>query len=426
MFTERRVAVTFFLGLSSALPLALSGSTLNAWYTTSGVSLKEIGFVGLAGLPYTLKFLWAPFMDRFVPPLLGRRRGWMLICQFLLCLTIGSMTLFTPDTYPKVLFLLASLVAFFSASQDIALDAYTTDVLPEKQRALGAAMKVNGYRIGMLVSGGLTLVIADHFGWKMGYLTMATLMGIGVIATLLGPNPAEKEAPPKRIWDCTVLPFMDFLKRPQSVWILLLIVFYKFGDAFGGALCQTFMLREIHMTLTEVGTLAKLSGFFGTITGTLIGAVLIQKWSWFKSLLIFGVLQAISNLSYMILLWTGSNYFVAGGSFFVENFCGGMGTVAFLGLLMGLCNARFTAFQFALLSSLSMVGRVFVSPLAGFIADDYGWIAYFMSSLVLSAPGLLLLLLLKNSIQNMTETQAKNRADTNQASTTQGSTVPAL
>lgn len=430
IFTERRIAVTFFLGLSSALPLALSSWTLQAWYTMSGVSLKEIGFVGLAAAPYTFKFLWAPLMDRWVPPLLGRRRGWMLICQFLLCLAIGSMVLFTPDTYPKVLFLIACLVAFFSASQDIALDAYTTDVLPEKQRALGAAMKVNGYRIGMLVSGGLALVIADHFGWKIAYLTMAALMGVGVIATLLGPNPEEKEAPPKRMWDCTVLPFMDFLRRPQSIWILLLIVFYKFGDAYGGALCQTFMLREIHMTLTEVGTLAKLSGFFGTITGTLIGAILIQRWGWFKSLLVFGILQAISNLSYMTLLLTGPNYLVAGSSFFVENLCGGMGTVAFLGLIMGLCNARFTAFQFSLLSSLSMIGRVFVSPLAGYIAEDYGWISYFMSSLVLSAPGLILLLLLKNGITNMTETQAKNRANATvvpantEAPTTSATAVP--
>lgn len=411
ILTERRITVCFLLGFSSALPLALSGPTLQMWYTASGVSLKEIGFVGLAGVPYALKFLWAPVMDRWVPPFLGRRRGWMLISQLLLCLSIASMVLFTPDAYPKTLLLLACFVAFFSASQDIALDAYTADVLPAEERALGAAVKVDGSRIALLVSGGLTLILADHFGWKISYLIMAALMGIGIIATFMGPKPPAVQQP-KNLKDCIVLPFLEFLKRPNALWILWLIVFYKFGDAFGGALCQTFVMREIGMSLTEIGTLAKLSGSLGIVLGALSGAALIQRWGWFRSMFVFGILQSLSNLSYLSLLWTGPDYWMTGASFFIENFFGGMGTAAFVGLLMGLCNARFTAVQFALLSSLSSIGRVCVGPMAGWIADDYGWIAYFMVSLLLSMPGLALLLYLKKDIANMADAQSQERANT--------------
>jgi len=424
-FNDRRIVITLLLGFASGLPLCLSSSALQAWFSVSNVSLTSIGFIGLAGLPYTFKFLWAPVMDRWVPPFLGRRRGWILICQLLLCFFIAGMTLFTPDTHPKVLFFIACLIAFFSASQDIVIDAYRTDVLDPEQRPLGAAMAINGYRIAMLVSGGLALIIAHHWGWKVSYLIMAGLMGVSVLATFFGPEPEVVVTPPKKLWDCTVLPFLDFLKRPQAIWILFFIVFYKLGDAFAGALSQTFLIREIHFNLAEIGVMHKSMGFLGTVFGTLSGALLMSKFGWFRGLFIFGILQAISNLIYMILMWTGPNYFIAAFSIFLENYCGGMGAAAFTGLIMGLCNARFSAFQYALLSSLSAVGRVIIGPLAGFIANDYGWDAYFMFSLVLSVPGLALLFLLKNNIQKMTDTQTKNRATIASTSTTSNTTIPA-
>lgn len=409
IFTERRILVTLLLGFSSGLPLALSSSTLQAWFAVSGISLKEIGLMGLAGLPYTFKFLWAPLMDRWVPPLLGRRRGWMLVCQFFLCLTILSMIFFTPDEHTKVLFVLACFIAFFSASQDIAVDAYRTDVLKAEERPLGAAMAVNGYRVAMLVSGGVALVMADVVGWRATYLFMAVLMGIGMVATLIGPNPEKEVKPPSNLLECVVSPFADFLKRPQAVWILLFIVFYKLGDAFAGSLTQTFLIRKVEMSLSEVGVLVKSLGFLGTILGTTAGALCVAKIGWFRSLLIFGILQCISNLLYLVLLWTGPNYGMAGIAIFGENFCAGMGTAAFVGLLMGLCNPRFTAFQYALLSSLSAVGRVFIGPIAGVVAHEYGWIQYFLVSVIFSVPGLLLLCIFKQSISLMTETQKVER-----------------
>jgi len=401
-FKNHRLIITLILGFSSGLPLALSGGTLQAWLTVSGLSLKAIGFVGLAAIPYTFKFLWAPLMDRWSPPFLGRRRGWIAICQLLLCLCILWMAFLNPNTHPHILFWLACTIAFLSASQDIAIDAYRTDILQPDERPMGAAMAINGYRVAMLVSGGLALVIADHLGWKNMYFVMASLMGIGILATILGPNPEEQRSiAPRTLWDCTILPIVDFLKRPQALWILLFIVFYKLGDAFAGALTQTFLLRAMKMSLSEVGSLVKLLGFLGTILGTTMGAWYVPKLGWFKALLIFGILQALSNLSYLILLYTGPDYSVAGSAIFFENFCGGMGAAAFTGLLMGLCNIRFTAFQYALFSSLSAVGRVFIGPVAGIIAQ-YGWFEYFMASLVFSVPGLLLLCLFKNTIQTMT------------------------
>lgn len=408
-FAQRRILVTLLLGFASGLPLALVGSTLSAWYTVEGLSLKDVGWASLAAAPYTYKFVWAPLMDRWVPPFLGRRRGWIMLCQALLCITLACMIFITPLSHPKLLFMVACLVAFFSASQDIAVDAYRADMLHPTERPLGAAMATNGYRIAMLVSGGLALVIADAWGWKVMFGIMVILMGTGIITTWFGPEPVETVVPPKRIWDCTVMPFLDFLKRPRAVWILLFVVFYKFGDAFAGAMSQAFLLREIHFSLTEIGLMAKTTGFIATILGTIIGALWMERMGWFKALLAFGVLQAFSNLSYMVLFWSGPNYAVAGSAIFVENLCGGMGAAAFVSVLMGLCNARFTAFQYALLSSLSAVGRVYIGPLAGAIVENQGWNSYFMASILFSIPGLVLLLLLKNGISKMTEEQAQQK-----------------
>lgn len=330
-------------------------------------------------------------MDRWVPPFLGRRRGWMLLCQAFLCFFIAVMASLSPETHPKFLLMIAAVVVFFSASQDIAVDAYRTDLLTAEQRPMGAAMFVNGYRIALLISGGLSLVLADYFGWHFAYAIMGLLMGIGIIATLFGPE-TNSVVPPKKLWDCTVVPFIDFLSRPYAIVILLFILFYKLGDAFAGSLTSAFLIRKVQMSLTEIGTLMKITGFFGTIIGTLIGAFLMPKLGWYRSLMLFGLLQALSNLVFIPLIWIGPNYLLAGTALFTDNLCGGMGTTAFMGLLMALCNHRYTAFQYALLSSLSAVGRVFISPVAGVIAESYGWETFFLSSLLFAAPGLLLLM----------------------------------
>lgn len=405
LMMNKNILITLLLGFSSGIPLALSGATLQAWFTTSGLSLKTIGFVTWISFPYTIKFLWAPLLDRFVPPFLGRRRGWVLIFQIAVCLSLMGMSLFSPLESQGPLLLMAFSLAFFSASQDIAINAYCADVLNSQERAMGAAMTVNGYRVALLVSGGLALIIAHQWGFKVAYLCMAGFMMIGMISIFFATTPPLKAPIPKTFKACTIDPLVEFLSRKQGITILIFILFYKLGDAFAGSMVQAYLIREIHMSLLEIGSLIKIMGFVGTILGTLLGGILVMKWGTFRSLLVFGILQALANLSYWPLMWVGSKLGMAGMAIFLDNLCGGMGTAAFLGLLMGLCNHRFTAFQFALLSALSSVGRVFIGPLAGTIAEQYGWAHYFLTSLAFSIPGLLLLWQLRNGLQKMTDEQ---------------------
>lgn len=405
LILHKNILITLLLGFSSGLPLYLSSSTLQAWFTTSGLSLKTIGFVTWITFPYTIKFLWAPLLDRFVPPFLGRRRGWVLIFQIAVCLSLIGMSFFSPVDEQASLLCMAFILAFFSASQDIAINAYCADMLDSKERAMGAAMTVNGYRIALLVSGGLALIIADYWGFKIAYLAMALLMSVGMVTIFFGSQPPLKAPIPTSFKTCTIDPLVEFLSRKQSITILIFILFYKLGDAFAGSMVQAYLIREIQMSLSEIGSLIKIMGFIGTILGTILGGLLVMKWGTYRSLFVFGVLQAIANLSFWPLMWTGSKLPMASLAIFLDNFCGGMGTAAFLGLLMGLCNHRFTAFQFALLSALSSVGRVFMGPFAGLIAEQYGWNQYFITSLAFSLPGLCLLWQLRNSLQKMTEEQ---------------------
>lgn len=391
--------MSLFLGFSSGLPLPLTSSVLQAWYATSQVSLLSISFVGLASLPYTLKFFWAPLMDRYIPPFLGRRRGWVLICQLLLACFLVLMTFYSPQTHPQILLGLACVVAFLSASQDIAVDAYRVDLLSPGERPMGAAMTVNGYRVALLVAGGLVLVLAEFWGWPFAYITMAVLMILSTGATLLGPEPEQPAKPPVKLLKGTLESLTDFLNRPQALWILVFVVCYKLGDAFAGSLCVTFLIRAVHMTLLEIGTLIKISGFVGTLVGTFLGALWMPKLGFIRALIIFGFFQALANLFYLPLLWTGPNYVLAGCAIFGDNLFGGMATAAFLSLLMSLCNPQFTAFQFALLSALSAVGRVFISPVAGSIAETFGWEAFFMASLLFALPGLILLYWFRNDFE---------------------------
>jgi PAT family beta-lactamase induction signal transducer AmpG len=392
--------VTLILGFSSGLPLALSGSTLQAWYTTSGVSLKALGLMGLVGLPYTYKFLWAPLLDTYVPPFFGRRRGWMLIFQGLLAVTLLLMGCLTPDKEPLLLFVLACFLAFFSASQDVAIDAYRADILLPQERTLGASMVVNGYRTAMLISGGIALVLADHFGFSVVYFLMSGFMAVGMFGTLIGPNPTVSE-PPRNFRESTLQPIKEFLSRSHAIIIILFVVFYELGNAFASSLIQPFLLRALHMTLSEIGTLVKFSGFIGIILGSLLAGILALRWNMYRAMFVFGILQALGNLGYLALLWTGPNYSMVGMVIFLDQFTGGMGQAALVGFLMSLCNPRFTAFQYATLSSLGVLGRVFMGPLAGFIAEEYGWVVYFLSSVVLSLPGLFLLWKVKSGLQKI-------------------------
>ncbi len=393
------------LGFASGLPLALTSGTLQAWMTVENIDLKTIGFFSLVGQAYVFKFLWSPAMDRYTPPFLGRRRGWLIITQILLLIAIAAMGFLEPSTQLRWMAALAVIIAFCSASQDIVFDAWKTDVLPPEERGAGAAISVLGYRLAMLVSGGLALWLADRLlGWQATYWLMAALLIPCIIASILAPEPSDAIPTPKTLQQAVVEPLHDFFGRNNAWLILLLIVLYKLGDAFAMSLTTTFLIRGVGFDAGEVGVVNKSLGLFATIVGALYGGVLMQRLTLFRALLIFGILQGVSNAGYWLLSITDKHMVTMASAVFFENLCGGMGTAAFVALLMTLCNKSFSATQFALLSALSAVGRVYVGPLAGWFVETHGWPTFYLFSVVAAVPGILLLMVCRKTLEYTQQT----------------------
>jgi PAT family beta-lactamase induction signal transducer AmpG len=400
IFQQPKSAILLILGFASGLPLALTSGTLQAWMTVENIDLKTIGFFSLVGQAYVFKFLWSPMMDRYTPPFLGRRRGWLLTTQILLLFSIAAMGFLEPTSQLRWMAALAVVIAFCSASQDIVFDAWKTDILSPEERGTGAAISVLGYRLAMLVSGGLALWLADQWlGWQAMYWLMAALMIPCIIATLFAPEPSDVIPAPKTLEQAVAEPLRDFFGRNNAWLILLLIVLYKLGDAFAMSLTTTFLIRGVGFDAGEVGVVNKTLGLFATIIGALYGGVLMQRLSLFRALLIFGILQGASNAGYWLLSITDKSMLTMGTAVFFENLCGGMGTAAFVALLMTLCNKSFSATQFALLSALSAVGRVYVGPIAGWFVEAHGWPTFYLFSVFAAIPGILLLLVCRQTLE---------------------------
>ena len=516
--------VVCLLGFASGLPLALTGQAMQAWLTLDGIDLATIGFLSLVGLPYTFKFLWAPLMDRFELPWLGRRRGWLVLTQLALAGALWALSGNAPKDGIRLFALLAVLVAFLSASQDVVVDAYRTDLLPAPERGMGASLGVMGYRLAMILSGGIALIWTDvgqtagvvgagvgagigagvggnvggGWTWPEVYRFMALVMaGAAVLSAFILPKlpalPVMKSAagndlrgfaavlaavaagvwltdqfggtvaqavlgsalqssslalPLQKRWvDLLALMLGIAITLPLAAWaarrarfdtlldglrnyfsqrgaaaFLLFIVLYKLGDAFAGSLMTVFLLKSMAYTSAEVGVVNKVVGLWLTIGGALLGGVMMLKLGLWRSLMIFGVLQLLSNLGFWWLAVSGKGVLpgtvlpafdwgfvklatptpVDGGLLMVvafENISGGMGTAAFVAFMMSLCNQRFTATQFALLSAFASVGRVWVGPLAGVLAQSIGWPAFFIVSTVLAAPALVMLWWLRASVR---------------------------
>ena len=464
VFANRRIAAMLALGFASGLPLALSTGTLQAWLTVTGVDIKTIGFFALAGLPYTFKFIWAPLLDRFEPQLFGsgRRKRWLLITQLLLAANCFVMATIDPKTSIGALGACAVAIAFLSASQDIVFDAYRNDLLDAKERGAGAAVSVLGYRLAMLVSGGLALILADQWlGWPDTYRLMGLVFIVIALVTIFTPNvttPFRPTSSARAEWlgffamlaagglvylvlsqtpwpsllgdvannrfgklaiDSVVMmlsfaagllaarkvgfpsfdaPWDAFFSRRHAIWLLALIVLYKLGDAFAGALSTTFLIRGVGFTATEVGAVNKVLGLIATIVGALLGGVWLAKRPIWSSLMLFGILQAVSNFGYWLLAIMPKNYSLMAAAIGFENLCGGLGTAAFVAFLMALTDKRFSAAQFALLSALAAVGRVYVGPASGVLVEAYGWPQFFVLTVIAALPGLLLLLALRRTI----------------------------
>ena len=425
VFQSRKMAALLSLGFASGLPYALTDDAFRAWLTSAKFDLSTIGWLGLVSLPYSLKFLWSPVIDRFVPPFLGRRRGWILLTQGGLVLAILAVALqmfAIGNLLPTeragslpILAIAALILAFLSATQDIAIDAYRTDVLEVQEVGAGIGIWVLGYRIALLSAGFIGFNLASQIGWAWVYVVLAIVMSLGLIATISAPEPPETSDRPTTLDEAVVKPFQEFFHRlgvQKVLLILVFTIFYRFSDAMVGKMAVPF-LKTLFSDGT-IGTVRQGIGLVATIVGTLAGGVILSKIGINRSLWVFGFLQAISNIGYYAIAVVGKNDYVLLAAINVENFCGGLGTAGFLGFLMLLCNPNFSATQFALLSSLFAVGRdLLASPFSGesaqFIqrnmpswtainqiswlagSDGKGWALFFLFTLVLAIPGMMFL-----------------------------------
>lgn len=391
VFANRRMATVLFLGFASGLPLYLTGATLQAWLTDAHVDLPTIGRFSLVGLPYTVKFLWSPLLDAYAPPFLGRRRGWALLSQIGLALSLAVMALLDPAAHLVTFAAVALVVAFCSASQDIVLDAYRTEILRPDELGAGAGVYVMGYRLAMLVSGAVALGMADHLPWRVVYLSMIGVLAVGAAAVWLSPEPDVPLPPYTRFSERVLAPFADFFRRAGAMEILLFVMVYKLSTMMATSLTTTFLM-SLAFTKTEIGAVSKVFGLIATIVGTLAGGALMTRLGMKRALWMFGVLQALGGLSFILLAQLGRHRAAMIGVVTTENFLIGMGVAAISGFMMQVCSRQFTGTQYALLSSLTAVTRVVLVSQAGNLAANLGWPGFFVLSVALAAPGLLLLL----------------------------------
>lgn len=403
------MAAILLLSFASGLPLNLTGATLQAWLAFDNVDIKTIGLFGLVGFPYILKFLWAPLLDRYLPPLLGRRRGWIVIYQLGLAVGIAVMALSSPSRQPYELAGIAMLVAFLSASQDIVVDAYRVDVIPPSERALAAAATTFGYRSAAMFAGAVILVVAAHIGWRFAYLLVAAIMALTIFATIWAPEPPTTIQPPRTLSDAVVHPLRDLLGKKGAWGFLALVLLYKVGDAFALSLYSAFMVKGVGFSPVEL-SVGKVTMTVSTMAGVALGGWIYMRWGMFRSLLVFGVGQAFTNLLYMWLALAGKKMWLMVLATALDNSIGGMGQAAYVAFLVSLCSASFSATQYALLSAMASVPRVVMSAIAGQVVDSVGWANFFIVTFVTAAPGLMLLTFLRRPLNELEAREAAKAA----------------
>jgi MFS transporter, PAT family, beta-lactamase induction signal transducer AmpG len=386
-----RMLVALLMGFASGLPLLLTGSVLQAWLKDGGVDLTSIGLFALVGLPYTLKFLWSPLFDRYTLPLFGRRRGWLLVAQLGVSGALVALSFARPGS-GELLWISAAalLVAFFSASQDIVIDAYRRESLSDAELGLGSALYVNGYRVGMLLAGGGGLILADLISFEAMYQLMAVFMTACIVVTLFSPEPPLPEGRPRTLMQAVFLPFRDYFVRDGAWLALAFILLYKLGDTMAAAMTTPFYL-DLGYSKTEIGTVVKLFGFWATIIGGTLGGLWILRIGLNRALWLFGLGQMLSTLGFVVLAGLQPSLAALATVVAVENLTAGLGTAAFVGFMGALTDKRFTATQYALLSSLMGVPRVLAAAPTGWLAEWLGWAGFFLMCALIAIPGLLLL-----------------------------------
>ncbi len=426
LFTDKKMAIVFAMGFASGLPLLLTLTTLQAWLSEAKVNLTQIGLMTLIGLPYTVKFLWAPALDRLIPPFLGRRRGWMAITQIGLILSLVGISLCDPTVSLTGIWIFSFLIATLSATQDIAIDAYRREIMSMESFGFGNSLYITGYRIGMLAAGAGALILADQMPWSQVYQIMAVVMSLGLVVTFLCPEPTIDHPPPRTLRETLIDPFADFFQKSGVLWVLAFILLYKVGDNMASAITIPFY-KQLGFSNTAIGAISKVFGIWATIAGGLIGGTAMAFLGMRSSLWIFGIFQAATTLGFAWL-----NLVVPPGaedSFSTvalaivigcENLASGMGTAAYTTFMASLTNTRFTATQYALLASLMGVPRVIIAAPSGWLAETMGWNGFFIFCTLCAVPGLLLLLKLGKHTDTAQSTTNKEVSETQTPSTSNG------
>ena len=390
---SRQMLICVFTGFASGLPLYVLINLLPAWLRSEGVDLKAIGLFALIQLPYTWKFVWSPLMDRFVPPFLGRRRGWILMSQLALVLGMAGFGLFVPQQDIWNIAALAVGVAFFSASQDIVLDAYRRELLRDAELGLGNTVHINAYRLASLVPGSLSLILADRLPWPWVFAITALFMLPGLLLTLSVSEPALRAAAPKTLRDAVVMPFKEFISRQGwqgAAWVLGFIFLYKLGDSMATALATPFYL-DTGFSKTEIGLVAKHAGLWPAVIGGLLGGAWMLKLGINRALWVFGVVQCVSILGFVLLDQMGPDLRVLALAISFEALGVGLGTAAFIAFIARSTHPAYTATQFALFTSLAAVPRTVANAATGYLVESLGWTPFFLLCTLLALPGMLLL-----------------------------------
>ena len=387
-----KMLVILLTGFSSGLPLLLTGSTLKYWMREEGLDLGTIGLFGLVGLPYTLKFLWAPLLDALIPPFLGRRRGWMLSTQICLFLTISAIGLTEPSTHLLHIAVVCLLITFFSASQDIVFDAYRREHLQDEELGIGSSVFIYGYRIGMLVAGTLALFLADQdsLSWHTVYFIMGGFMIVGMLTTMFAPEPILVAPPSSSVTKVAVGSYMEFFSRPGAVLILAFVLLYKLGDSMGAEMLSPLMV-DIGISKTEYAVVGKTFGMMSLIGGGLLGGVIIYRLGILRSLWIFGLLQIFSTAGFILLATAGNNIAIFTAVIAFEMITSGLGTTAYVAFMASITNKQFTATQYALLTSIMGVPRVLAGSMTGILAEWVRWVGFYAICTFIAIPGLLLI-----------------------------------
>jgi len=399
-FFSKKMLLVFFMGFSSGLPLLLTGGTLKTWLAREQVDISTIGYFSWVGMSYSLKFIWAPLLDRFSFFNWGRRRSWMLVTQILLTGLISSLFLFDPKDSLSTIAGIAVLIAFFSATQDVAIDAYRREFLRDMELGMGSSVTQYGYRIAMLISGGLGIGLVGsswlNLSWQQLYLVMGLIMTLGIVTTLIAPEPnLDSTQRPKTLRSAVVEPFKEFFTRDKALIILAFVFLFKLGDALSGAMLNPYYV-QMGYSNEDIGLIAKTFGLISSLVGLFIGGAVIYSIGIYRSLVVFGILQALSTATFALITFTGPERWALAVAVCFEDISSGMGSAAFIAFLAAITNKKYTATQYAILSSLATVGRNFFSGFSGNMVKALDWANFFYLCGLIAIPGLLMLIVLKD------------------------------